>query len=156
MNWAHIHLIINHFPVIGFIFGFLFMLYAMVRKSEELKRTGLGFMVLIAVITVPVYFTGGAAGKILEQLPGMSKSLIGEHQEVASLAFTIVILAGVTAAGGLLYFRRAAAIPAWFIALVLALSLVVNGLISLTANLGGQIRHPEARKDFQLPAAGSR
>lgn len=150
MNWAHIHLIINHFPVTGFIFGFLFLLYATIRKSEELKKTGLGFLVIMALITVPVYFTGNAAGEIIERLPGASKSLIGTHQEVASLALTVVVVFGLFAAGGLFYFRRKTAVPRWFLIIVLMLTILTNGLIALTANLGGQIRHPEARSDFQL------
>jgi uncharacterized membrane protein len=151
MNWPHIHLIINHFPVIGFIFGLLFVLYAMLRKSEELKKTSLGFFVLVALITVPVYFTGDQAGDVMERLPDVSKSLVEQHEEAASVALTGAVILGIVAAGGLFFFRRAAAIPRWLMMLALILTIAVNGLVAYTANLGGQIRHPEARKDFQLP-----
>jgi hypothetical protein len=35
MNWAHVHLMINHFPVIGALGAILLLVYALVRKSEE-------------------------------------------------------------------------------------------------------------------------
>jgi uncharacterized membrane protein len=151
MNWPHLHLIINHFPVVGFLFGLLFILYAMIRKSDELKRTSLGFLVLVALITVPVYFTGDQAGDIMERLPDVSRSLVDQHEEAASVALTGAVILGLIAAGGLFFFRLAANIPRWFMTLALILTIVVNGLIAYTANLGGQIKHPEARKGFQLP-----
>ncbi len=151
MNWPHIHLIINHFPVIGFLFGLLFVLYAMIRKSEELKKTSLGFLVLAALMSVPVYFTGDQAGDIVKRLPDVSKSLVDQHEEAASVALTGAIILGIVAVGGLFFLRRSPAIPRWFMILTLVLTIAVNGLIAFTANLGGQIRHPEARKGFQFP-----
>jgi uncharacterized membrane protein len=151
MNWPHIHLVINHFPVIGFLLGLLFVAYAIIRKSDELQKTGLGFLVLVALITVPVYFTGDLAGDAMERLPDVSKSLVEQHEEAASVALTGAVLLGLIAAGGLFFLRRAAAIPRWFMVLALILTIAVNSLIGYTANLGGQIRHPEARKGFQLP-----
>ncbi len=151
MNWPHIHLIINHFPVIGFLFGLLFVAYAMIRKSEELQKTSLGFLVLVAIITVPVYFTDDQAGDIMKRLPDVSKSLVEQHEEAASVALTGAVILGLIAAGGIFFFRRAATMPRWFMVLTLILTIVVNSLIGYAANLGGEIRHPEARKGFQLP-----
>ncbi len=152
MNWPHVHLIINHFPVIGFLFGLLFVLYAMIRKSEELMKTSLGFLVLVALITMPVYFTGDQAGDVMKRLPDVSKSLVEQHEEAASVALTVAVILGLAAFGGLFFFRRSpATIPPWFMVLALILTIAVNSLIGYTANLGGQIRHPEARKGFQLP-----
>lgn len=151
MNWPHAHLIINHVPVTGFFFGLLFVLYGMFRKSEELKKASLGFLVLVALMSVPVSITGDQAGDIMERMPEVSKSLVEQHEEAASVALTAAAILGLVALGGLLFFRRAAALPRWFMALTLVLAIVVNGVLALTANLGGQIRHPEARKGFQLP-----
>jgi asparagine N-glycosylation enzyme membrane subunit Stt3 len=58
MNWAHIHLSLNHLPVVGTFFGVLLLLLALLRKSEELKRVSLGVFVLTALLALPVYFTG--------------------------------------------------------------------------------------------------
>ncbi|MCI0564610.1 MAG: hypothetical protein MN733_39585, partial [Nitrososphaera sp.] len=69
MNLAHVHLLLNHFPVIGTVFGFLFLAYAMAKKSEELKKVSLGIFVLIALIALPVYFTGEPAEEVVKHLP---------------------------------------------------------------------------------------
>lgn len=42
MNWAHVHLSLNHLPVVGTFFGVLLLLLALLRKSEELKRVSQG------------------------------------------------------------------------------------------------------------------
>ena len=58
MNWAHIHLSLNHLPVVGTFFGVLLLLLALLRKSEELKRGSLGVFALTALLALPIYFTG--------------------------------------------------------------------------------------------------
>jgi uncharacterized membrane protein len=151
MNWPYIHLLINHLPVMGFSFGLLFLVYAMMRKNEQLKTTSLGFIILLTLLTVLVYFTGGQAGDIMERLPDVSKSLVEQHDEAASVALTGSLVLGMITLGGFLFFRRAATIPLWFMVLILVLTIAVNVLMGVTANFGGQIRHPESRKDFALP-----
>ena len=42
MNWAHMHLLINHIPVLGMVFGTLLLAYGLVKKNEEIKRVSLG------------------------------------------------------------------------------------------------------------------
>lgn len=152
MNWPHLHLIINHFPVIGLIFAVLLFGAAFLRKSEELKQLTLGALVFIALTAVPVYLTGGAAEETVEKLPGVVKSMVETHDEVASLALVMISGLGVLALGGLIFFRHSTKIPAWFMGLLLAGTLASAAVTGLTANLGGQIRHPEIREGFTLPS----
>jgi len=74
INGAHVHLMVNHFPVIGILFSILLYLYGLVRGSEEIKRTGIGAFILLALITVPVYFTGEGAEKAVKGLPGVTEA----------------------------------------------------------------------------------
>jgi hypothetical protein len=145
MNWAHVHLLINHFPVIGILGVLLVFGYGLVRKSDEVKLLGLGLFVLIALITIAAYLTGGAAESVVKNLPGVTESYIGNHEETALLALVLMELLGVVALGGLFLFRKSGAFPKWYIALVLAIALASAGTVGLTANLGGQIRHTEIR-----------
>jgi len=148
INWTHVHLMINHFPVIGVLGAILVFGYGLVRKSDEVKLLGLGLFVLIALITIPVYLTGGAAEKVVKDmnLPGVTESYIGDHEDLASAALALIELLGVAALGGLFLFRKSGALPRWYITLVLVLSLAAAGTVGLTANLGGQIRHTEIRE----------
>lgn len=145
MNWAHVHIAINHAPVIGIIFGFLLLTYAMVRKSEELKKASLGIFVIIALIAIPVYFTGGGAEEVVEHLPGVSESIIERHEDSAFSTFVMVEILGLLTLGGLFLYRRPQTLSNWFVILSLVLSIIIGGLMTRTANLGGQIRHTEIR-----------
>ena len=147
MNWAHVHLMINHFPVIGVLGALLVFGYGLVRKSDEVKLLGLGLFVLIALTTIPVFLTGEAAEKVVKDLnlPGVTESYIGDHEEFASVALTLIEILGVVALGGLFLFRRSGMLPQWYRALVLVIALAAAGVVGFTANLGGEIRHTEIR-----------
>ena len=83
MNPAHLHLMLNHIPVLGMAFGLALVSLALLRKSEELKRISLGFLIVIALLAIPAYLTGEPAEELVENLPGVSKSSIEQHEEAA-------------------------------------------------------------------------
>jgi hypothetical protein len=145
INWAHIHLMINHFPVVGVMGAILLFLYALIRKSEEVKMVSLGLFVLVALITLPVYFSGGFAEDAVKNLPGVTEKFIGQHAEVASYALVLMESLGIVALTGLFILRRSGVIPKWVIGVVLVCSLLATAVVGFTANLGGQIRHTEIR-----------
>ena len=51
MSWAHLHLALNHVPVIGLPIVLLLLAWAMVRRSPELTKASLGLLVLLAIVT---------------------------------------------------------------------------------------------------------
>ena len=155
MNTAHLHLILNHIPVLGTAFGLGLLVFAIWRKSEELKKTALGVFVLAAQLTVPAYLTGEPAEGIVKTLPGISKPIIEQHEQAAGIAFTAVALLGAGALAGLLLFRRAKAVPAKFSSTILAVSLIVSVLMAWTANLGGIVHHTELRPNSMPPAVST-
>ena len=150
MNPAHWHLILNHVPVLGMAFGLALVGRALLRKSEELKKMSLGFFIIIALLAIPAYLTGEPAEELVENLPGVSKASIEQHEEAAQVAFAGVLIVGAAALGGLIFFRRGRS-PNWLSVIVFALSLIVFVLMARAANLGGLIRHTEIRPDFQSP-----
>jgi uncharacterized membrane protein len=152
MNWAHVHLMINHFPIIGALGVILLLVYALVRKSEEVKMVSFGLFLLIALMTLAVYFTGRAAEEVVKNLPGVTEASIGRHEEAASLALVLMEVLGVMALVGLLLLRRSGSIPKWVVIMVLVLSLITAAVVGLTTNLGGQIRHTEIRDDASTGA----
>lgn len=147
MNWAHVHLMINHFPIIGALGAILLLAYALVRKSEEVKMVSFGLFILIAVITLAVFFTGREAEETVKGLPGVTEAYIGRHEEAASLALILMEVLGIAALVGLLLLRRSGSIPKWIVTLVVILSVIAAAVVGLTTNLGGQIRHTEIRDD---------
>jgi uncharacterized membrane protein len=146
-NPAHLHLMLNHLPVIGTAFGLGLVGWALLRRSEELKKISLGIFIIVALLAIPAYLTGEPAEELVENLPGVSKTSIEQHEEAAQVAFAGVLIVGIAVLGGLLFFRRDKAIPNWLAIIVLVLSLIVFVLMARTANLGGLIRHTEIRPE---------
>lgn len=152
MNAPHLHLLLNHVPVLGAAFGLGLLAFGLWRKSDELKKTSFGVFVIAALLAVPVYLSGEPAEEGVESLPGVSKAIIEQHEEAAEVAFTAIIVLGVIALVGLFLFRRGRVVPTWFTSLMLIASITVSGLMAWTANLGGQVRHTEIRSGA-APAA---
>ena len=152
MNWAHLHLMINHIPVLGTVFGTLLLVFGMAKKNEAIKRVSLGIFVIIAVATVPVYFTGEPAEEVVEHLPGVEEPIIEEHEEAGLISFIAVGILGVAVLGVLWRYRHADTIPKKYVIAGLILSIVVFGLMVWTADLGGKIRHSEIRSESNSEA----
>ncbi|RMF91865.1 MAG: hypothetical protein D6736_04590 [Nitrospinota bacterium] len=145
MDWAHLHLVLTHIPVVGVLFGFGLLVLALLRESRELKLISLSLFVLVALFTLLAYLTGEPAEEMVEHLPGVSESIIDRHEEAARLSLVAMGVLGVVSLGSLLSFRHRQGIPYRLTLIVLTLALLVGGSIAWTANLGGQIRHPEIR-----------
>ncbi len=152
MNGAHLHLLLNHLPVLGTAFGLLLLLFALLRKSDEIKRVSLGVFVFTALSAGAAYLTGEPAEEAVEKLPGVAEALIGQHEDAALIALVVAGVTGGVALLGLILFRRAEKLPVWVVAAALVLALATGGLMARAANLGGQIRHPEIRADFNAQA----
>jgi cytochrome bd-type quinol oxidase subunit 2 len=145
MNAAHIHLLLNHVPILGSIFGLLLLLYAMLKKSDEIKKVCYGVFVITALITIPVYLTGDGAARIVNDLPGVSKDIIRQHDDAATKTLFAVELLGVASLLGWWLTHKGKRLAGWLSVIVLVLALLSTGLSVWTGGLGGQIRHTEIR-----------
>jgi uncharacterized membrane protein len=158
MNDAHLHLVINHFPIIVPIVGMLILLVGFVTKSDVVKRTAFGVFVLGAILTFPAMYTGEGAEEIAENLPGVTDQLIHEHEEKAETLAIINYLLGIVSLIGFWanYKQKS-------FANLIAISVMVIGLAGLyfgkmTGTSGGEIRHTEIRVGYDgaqntVPAA---
>lgn len=144
MNFAYVHLTLNHVPVLGVVFGLALLAAAVFRRNETLRRAGWVTLVAVALVALPVYFTGEGAEDIVEDEPGVSHDTIKEHEEIALVALIGMEVLGLLCLAGLLLSRRGGAPPSWMGTGSLVLALVVAGLMAATAERGGRIRHTEA------------
>ena len=145
INWAHVHLMINHIPVIGLMGILLLLLYAVFRRSEEVKLVSYGALLLIAVMTIVVFVTGQAAEDMAKKIPGVTENDIGRHEEAAGLSLTGIELSGTLALVGLILRRRRGSLPKWNVIAVFVVTIISTLIVLYTANLGGEIRHTEIR-----------
>jgi PDZ domain len=154
-NSAHVHLLLNHVPTIGFGIGLLLFLAGLAGKSDVLKRTSLVMFFVVAVVAIATYVSGSAAEAVLTGTgrtdfpPGVSPAAIRAHEDAALLAFAVMEVTGFFSWLALWQWRRVTAssrLPGWNLPVVLLLSLVTFGLMARAASLGGQINHPEIRE----------
>lgn len=149
----HVHLMLNHMPLLGSLAAALLLGWGLLRRSREVTRLGLVAAVLVALLTIPVYLTGEPAEHQLRDLvPDMNRDLAHEHEERGEAAFIAVLVTGVLAAAALWLGRRAGPPNATLSALVLVALVVCFGLLAWAALVGGQIRHTELRTTATVSA----
>ncbi len=148
MNAVHIHLLLNHIPILGTLFGLLLLLYALVRGNDDIKKVSFGIFFITGLITIPVFLSGLGAAAIVQDFAAGSEAIIEQHQEAALITLVAVVLLGAVALLSLWLSRHSSNIQGWMVAATLALAVISTGLGTWTGNLGGQIRHTEVRVDF--------
>ncbi len=155
MSAVHLHLLLTHVPVLGTVFGVLLLAYSLWRKQEAIQRVSFGVFVLSGLTAWVVYLTGEGAEEAVESLAGVSHAIVEAHEEAAFFAFVAALVLGGVSLGGLLLARFSKNLARWTALVVLVLGIVRRGLTGWTANLGGQINHPEIRGDATtaLPAS---
>ena len=153
MNWAQVHLWLNHLPILGVLFGLILLLAALWRKNEEWKKLSLIVFVIIGLLAAATYLTGEPAEEVVEHLPGVSKEDIESHEESALWSLIAIEALALASLAGLFLSRQSRIIPARFLTLCWLLAILAMGTVAWTAHLGGQIRHPETRPGFQAPTA---
>jgi uncharacterized membrane protein len=144
MSTTHIHLLLNHIPVIGILIGLVVFTLGVWRRNDSWTRLALGLFAAVALVALATMLTGEGAEEAVENLPGVSESLIGTHEDAAGLAAIGAYVLGGISLVALLWVRRRP-LPRALTVTVLPVVLLVSGLMAYTANLGGQIRHTEIR-----------
>ncbi|MBC6605785.1 hypothetical protein H8B13_03050 [Hymenobacter sp. BT188] len=156
MNGAHLHLLLNHLPILGSLFGFVLLLVALVSRQPLLVRAGLITLLVAAALAILANLTGEGAEEVVEQYPGVTRTLIHEHEEAAELAMWALEFIGALALTSLLLLSHNHARATLFTRLTLASAFVSFGMMARAGNLGGQIMHPETRGDAVSAPLGSR
>jgi hypothetical protein len=167
MNLAHLHLLLNHSPIIGTFIALGLFVVSLARNHDELKQVSLALFSLIALLAIPAYMTGYAAQETIKETAGVSMDLIQVHQGAALLAFISMEITGGFALLALWQFSRSVKDPwssrpgRWQLAAVLLFAIGTAGMMAIAGNTGGDIRHPEILADQQAAAtmvgnAGSR
>jgi len=152
MSAVHLHLLLNHLPVIGTVIALCLLAFAALRGDARVGRVSLALLAALAVAAVVTYLTGEPAEESVEGMAGVSEALIEGHEEAALLATIALGVVGAASLAALVLFRRRTLSRGAMLGLLVA-GLVPAGALAYTANLGGRIRHPEIRAG--ATAAGS-
>ena len=149
MNDAHLHLLVNHFPIIGTIFGLGILIAGIVFKNNTVKNVSYIIFIVAAIFAFIAMSTGEGAEELVEDMPNIGKQIIKEHEELAEkLAIVLYLLGAVSLLG--LYANiknHSKAKLTSFLVLVIAVIGVV--LAKSVGTSGGEIRHTEIRANGQ-------
>jgi len=143
MDTGHLHLMLNHLPVLGAPALLAFLAWGLARGMPIVARAALWLTLALAAVTLMVYFTGEAAEELVEGLSTFEEPLVERHEAIALGATVAVVVTGLLAAAAL--YSRALT---WLVVVGLAVSTVAVGL---TAWTGGPIGHPELRGGGAAP-----
>src|SRR5262245_3743893 len=95
MDWVHLHLALNHVPVLGIPFLLVLLLWSWLRGQTATLRFSLWLLVVMTMASIAIKFTGDLAAEKIAAEPGVDKTVIGRHEESADQATTGVFFMGI-------------------------------------------------------------
>ena len=151
------HLLLNHWPIIGTFVGVGFLFVAHFMRSNEVRQASYGLLALMALLSIPAYLSGNAAESATRSL-GFDAKLVSAHEGTALIAFCFLGITGLVAIYGLWRYSRdpkdgATPMASRISTAVLILGIATAGLMTLTGTTGGDIRHPEVMAEGAQPSA---
>ncbi|HTK56443.1 MAG TPA: DUF2231 domain-containing protein [Gemmatimonadales bacterium] len=151
-NVAHLHIAINHIPVVLVPAALVLLAVGVWRRSESVFRAGIVVAWVGVASGLATYLTGDAAADLVMAVEKAQEKtldpIVGEHDASAGWALGSAVL---VAAAGVWAWRRKGlgrevTVP------LLVLTALSTAILARTALLGGRIRHPEARAGFVAPS----
>ena len=154
MSQVHLHLLITHLPIFGSILGAFVLAYAVWSKSDHTKIAAYLLFIISAIGTGIAYLTGEGAEEAVENIPGVSENIIGQHEDFAMYALVSLIVLGISSLVAIYVTYKKSSFTNTASMLTLFISLISFALIARTGYLGGQIRHTETTTGVTAPVGG--
>jgi len=147
MNGAHLHLLVNHLPMVGFAIALFLLAATMLRRGDRGMFLATVLVLVIAGVgALAAQFTGEPAEEVVEHLADVPKTLIETHEGAGMIA---TISAAITTLLAMLLcvitLRREGPVTIIPMSILLVATLVTCGLMAWTGSTGGKIRHTEVR-----------
>jgi uncharacterized membrane protein len=160
VNLPHIHLLLNHWPIIGAFIALSLFVIALSTKSRDLRQASYVLFAALALLVIPVYLSGNSAAEVMKKQQGWSTSVAEAHEGAAILAFLALELTGIFAIWGLWPSSKNVKTETQASFAVLLFGLATAGLMAVAGNTGGYISHPEIIKEgepsWQVAQMGTR
>ena len=145
MNDAHLHLMVNHFPIIGLIFGFGILISGLYFRNNGIKNTAYSVFIVAAITAFLSMYTGEGAEELVEDLPNIGHHIVHEHEEYAEKLALILYALGVLSILGF-YLNVKTHAKARLVSVIILVTAAVGLIFALkTGTSGGEIRHTEIR-----------
>jgi hypothetical protein len=155
MEIAYLHVMFNHLPIMGVPIGLALLLLGLWTRSDSVKRAALLTLVVIGILTMPIFVAGKGGERFVEDA-GLSDASIEAHEHMANIALgSTELLAALSLYfflkhGGRRMLGRGGdrlgdghAIPTGAVVAVLIVGIVTAAILGYTGRLGGKISHTE-------------
>ena len=153
MNNAHLHLVVNHLPIIFPIVGVIILLIAIFTKSDVSKRNAYIVFILGAVASVAAMATGEGAEDAIENIQGVSENLMHRHEEAAEIFAGMSYFLGAVSLLGFLTSYRNFSLDKLMPVTILIVAGVSLYIAQEAVRTGGEIRHTEIRSGANIQNA---
>lgn len=147
MNEAHLHMVVNHFPIIGMILGLIVLLGGLFLKNNTVKNVSYFLIIIAAVFSAISMATGEGAEELVENMPEVGKKIIHIHEEAAEKFAIVAYLSGIAALIGLYMNVKQKAKANLVSYVVVVLAVVAAFLSKSVGTTGGEVRHTEIREN---------
>ena len=149
MNQAHLHMVFNHFPIIGLFFGIGILAYGIFKKQTVLVNTAYVIFIFCMIMAKATMMTGEGAEEIVEEL-GISNKIIHEHEELAETFMKVLYVLGLLSIAGLVTNLKNHAKAALISYVVVVFAIGSAILSKYVGTSGGEIRHTEIRENASV------
>jgi uncharacterized membrane protein len=150
-SWSHLHILVSVFPSFGLVFVLGFFVTGLLTNNDGVKRTCLVLFGMLALLSVPTYFSGDGSMAVLAKNSQISKATMNSHYTWGMAALVALVLTGVAAWVELWRSHRAGRTSGDPLHLVLGLAIVALGLTVVASELGWEINHRELQSTNAIP-----
>lgn len=145
MNDAHLHMVVNHFPIIGTIFGLGILITGMILKNNSVKMVAYVLFIIAAVFAAFSMGTGEGAEELVEDMPSIGKQIIHEHEEWAEKLALVLYVIGALSLLSIFFRIKKMVFEKYTSLAILIIAVVGVFLAKQVGTSGGEIRHTEIR-----------
>ncbi len=153
MNDAHLHMVVNHFPIIGTILAIGILTAGLLNKNQSIINTAYVLFIIGAIFGILSMNTGEGAEEMVENMPGIGWKIIHDHEELAekmALLLNVLGLLSIIA----LYLNYKKNTKEKLVSLfILAIGIASLFVVQKVGTSGGEIRHTEIRASSQNTSA---
>ena len=143
MNAAYLHLLVNHLPLFGALFGTVALVWGLLKHNAGMKTAGLIFLISASAGGWMAHITGERAEHFVEELPTVSRQTVHAHEDAAETTHLFVVPLGALALLALYLDKKGSRwtpLTLWTVAALGAATCITAGF---AAETGGHIIHTE-------------
>lgn len=151
MNDAHLHVMLNHLPMIGSFFAFLTLLIGLITSKRSIIILGLCFYIFLGIANLVVHNTGEGAEHFVEERVQVDHHMVHEHEEQGEYLMFSGLAIGAIAIISLIFILKMKKKSRVLNILILVFSIIQFYLIYQVGISGGKIIHKEIYEEQVLP-----